>query len=86
MESFLKCSICKENYNLHSKEPMVLFCCTKTACKECINDKMNAEPQQFKCSICKSAEFKGFGVNIHAKELVEAHQQKNLFVTCDKHH
>ncbi len=35
------CQVCKERYNKKSHEPVLLYCCLKTACRLCVMTKMS---------------------------------------------
>jgi hypothetical protein len=55
----LVCSVCKLVFNLKNREPIVLFCCSKTACRECVEKKMIKGDKKdvvvkgkFDCSLC----------------------------------
>ena len=59
--SNLVCTQCKLLFNLKNREPIVLFCCGKTACRDCIErnmikseDKNIVNKGEFECSFCQS--------------------------------
>ena len=39
-DSELKCSVCKNLFNLNKREPILLKCCDETAFRECIENSM----------------------------------------------
>ena len=59
--AILKCSLCKQYFNLKNREPIIMMCCQETACRECAVTLMikseNKEvviKGQFDCSFCHS--------------------------------
>ena len=38
--SNLMCKLCKLPYNLKNREPIILYCCRKTACRNCVEKEM----------------------------------------------
>ena len=57
MEDLFTCKCCDKKYNLNSREPIILNCCFETACKDCVNNKMqkkDAKQAKFKCELCKT--------------------------------
>ena len=46
--SELKCSICKQLFNLKIREPIILNCCGETACRNCVETQMmKSESKEF---------------------------------------
>jgi hypothetical protein len=59
--SNLVCSQCKLLFNLKNREPISLYCCSNTACRDCIQrDMIKSETKdivkkgQFECAFCQS--------------------------------
>jgi hypothetical protein len=60
----LNCFDCQHRFNLNTREPIIMVCCGKTACRECVTTKMIknkenadkglAKKGEFECSGCKS--------------------------------
>ena len=60
----LNCFDCKLRFNVSKREPIIMFCCGNTACREYVTSKMiksreNAErgianKGEFECSGCQS--------------------------------
>ena len=55
----LKCSVCKNLFNLKNREPINLKCCDETACRECVETRMMLSEskelvirKKFDCSFC----------------------------------
>ena len=97
--SFLKCSLCKLQFNLRNREPINLMCCSETACRDCVETKMIKSQSkelvikgQFECSFCHSDHYahEGFekpiklSANKHARKLIEETIPIPL-VFCDSH-
>jgi hypothetical protein len=36
----LNCFDCKHRFNVNIREPIIMICCGKTACRECVITKM----------------------------------------------
>ena len=70
MSKKLNCFDCQHRFNLKTREPIMMFCCGKTACRECVTTKMiknkeNAEKGlakkgEFECSGCKCKYYNSF--------------------------
>ena len=59
--SNLVCSQCNLLFNLKTREPIVLYCCSNTACRDCIHrDMIKSDVKdivkkgQFECAFCHS--------------------------------
>ena len=53
----LKCFDCLHRFNLTSREPIIMVCCGKTACRKCVTTKMIKNPQNAERGIAKKGEF-----------------------------
>ena len=40
MSKSLNCFDCQQRFNLKTREPIIMYCCAKTACRECVTTKM----------------------------------------------
>ena len=89
MEAFLNCQSCKKRFNTGKREPVMLFCCGKTCCKECfatMNTKSEDGAEEiFKCKMCSSDKYVGHRVNEHLREQLEQITTSALVITCDAH-
>ena len=58
MDTLLNCKCCERKFNLNQREPVILNCCFDTACKDCVNNKMQNKDEnqatKFKCGFCKT--------------------------------
>ena len=64
MQRFITCTLCENIFNLFNREPMMLLCCGKTACRQCLEDmsptdKEKGADQEFECKFCKAKRFEG---------------------------
>ena len=46
MESLVICPCCSRRYNIETRQPIVLFCCGRTACEECVSRMKEVTPVQ----------------------------------------
>ena len=88
MEAYLNCLSCKKRFNTGKREPVMLFCCGKTCCKECFAT-MNMKSEDgaediFKCKMCKSEKYVGHRVNEQVRSMVEE-TTTAIVITCDAH-
>ncbi len=66
----MNCFDCKQRFNMTTREPIMMFCCGETACRECVTTKMiksrhNAEKGiaqkgEFECSGCHKQYYNSF--------------------------
>ena len=90
MESLLVCQSCAKRYNLTTREPLMLVCCGKTYCKECIETKMKVYKNdcefEFKCNFCQTDKFRDQQSNLELKSFVEIWiSTQKVLITCDEH-
>ena len=45
----LKCEICRNPFNLSSREPLLISCCNATACKKCWEESFSLHEGRFSC-------------------------------------
>ena len=97
--SFLKCSLCKLQFNLKNREPINLMCCSETACLECVENKMIKSKNKefvikgdFECSFCHSDHCAPDGFEKPIKLSANKHARKKIeetipipMVFCDRH-
>ena len=59
--SWSQCKLCMKSFNCKTRAPIIMMCCGKTACRECVETLMNKGSEQgisvkgkFKCAFCDS--------------------------------
>jgi hypothetical protein len=57
MSNKFVCFNCERKFNLDSREPIILICCGKTACRDCVNTKMIKNKEHAKLGVIKKGEF-----------------------------
>ena len=57
----LSCFDCKHRFNGNKKEPIIMFCCGKTACRECVTTKMIKNKANAEKGLAKKGEFECSG-------------------------
>ena len=94
-ENYLHCKSCNKKFNLMTREPIFLECCSQTFCKECIATKISTKlPPKIKyvkqdpvvpiCFNCNKTLFSvPSKVNNYVKDMVS--QSPDIIVSC-KHH
>ena len=58
MPSNLNCFDWKQRFNLNTREPIIMFCCGNTACRECVTNKMIKNKENAEKGLAKKGEFK----------------------------
>ena len=57
----LNCFDCQYWFNLKAREPIFMFCCGNTACRECVTSKMIQNKQNADKGLAKKGEFECTG-------------------------
>ena len=70
----LNCFDCQHRFNLTSREPIIMFCCGNTACRECVTTKMIKNPQNAEKGLAKKSEFECSGCHCKYYNSVETDQ------------
>ena len=57
----LNCFDCQHRFNLTKRDPIMMFCCGKTACRECVTTKMIKNKENAEKGLAKKGEFECSG-------------------------
>jgi hypothetical protein len=57
MSNKYTCFDCQHRFNLNTREPIMMVCCGKTACRHCVTTKMIKNKQNGQQGIAKKGEF-----------------------------
>eukprot|EP00347_Sterkiella_histriomuscorum_P013989 403362592 len=81
-----KCNICKQNYNLTNKKPIVINQCFCTHCLECVEDLMRGNNErQILCPGCDSQRTLPEELNENLQIMKELKSFDQLTIICDEH-
>ena len=78
MPTKLNCFDCQHRFNLNSREPVIMFCCGKTACRECVTTKMIKNKDHAEKGIAKKGEFECSGC--HCKHYSSAETDTEMLI------
>ncbi len=80
MQSLLNCFECTKRFNNGAREPIIMMCCGKTACRHCVKEKMIKSPQNRERNIAEKGDFQCTGCNKQYYCNDDSHKQFVLIV------
>ncbi len=80
MQNKFNCFDCQQRFNTLIREPILMMCCSKTACRHCVTTKMITNKENGERGIARKGEFECSGCNCKYYSNVDTEQAVALQV------